>query len=213
MTENETLELEEIQDEIVSSEEEPNHEALTRWCRQYPKYQDALTTFFAAWAIQLSKTELPAVDEARVGSKMVSHALSLIHNRRPAAEESKSTAVEMRLYKMIKSSGVSEAAVMAQCQLDETLLAKLDRRLIELTSIPALLFQSLSDAIRFSIDEVKLALTGGPIPLTAYKSSGKPSLKQESFLEAVATSDLNEEAKKEWERVVSSDGSIGGLEK
>lgn len=206
MTNNEAFELEDIQDEIVSTEHEPNHEALIRWSRQYPQHKEALTKFFAIWAVQLAKGKQPEVNEARIGSRMVSHALNLIHNQKA---ENNAVLQELRLCKIIRLSGVAEDEVMAKCHLDETLIAKLDRRLIRLASIPATLFQCLAELIRVSVNDITMALAGAPIPLSSYKAKGKPSLKQESFLEAVAASELTDDAKKEWELVVSSDTGIG----
>ena len=156
----------------------------------------------------MAKRKQPEVNEARIGSRMVSHALNLIHNQKAAAENN-AVSQELRLCKIIRSSGVAEEEVMAKCHLDETLIAKLDRRLIRLASIPATLFQCLADLIRVSINDITLALSGSPIPLSNYKSKGKPSIKQESFLEAVAASELPDDAKREWETIVSSDQGIG----
>jgi len=208
MKNNEAFELEDIQDEIVSTEQEPNHEALVRWSRQYPQHKEALTKFFAVWAVQLAKGKQPEVNEARIGNRMVSHALNLIHNQK-AAVENNVVAQELRLCRVIRTSGVAEDEVLAKCHLDETLLAKLDRRLIRLASIPVALFQCLAELIRVSINDITTALAGDPIPLSSYKAKGKPSLKQESFLEAVASSELPDDAKKEWQDVVSSDKGLG----
>lgn len=94
---------------------------------------------------------------------------------------------------------------MSECDLDETLLAKLDRHLIVFESIPRTCIQKLSQALHCEIEEVTRALTGDPIPLATYKAKGKPVVRQELFLDAVATSDLDDNVKKEWERVVSAE--------
>ena len=87
MKRDDMMTLEDIQDEILLDEEQPNHEALLRWCELYPEHREALAKFFAVWATQLEKTNFPAINEARVGSLMVSDALNLIHKLRASAAE------------------------------------------------------------------------------------------------------------------------------
>lgn len=80
--------LEDILDDIVLQESEPTHEALLRWCSQYPEHREELASFFATWAVQKEPADRPAIDEERVAGRMVSHALNLLyqHAHAPAAE-------------------------------------------------------------------------------------------------------------------------------
>ncbi len=197
--------LDRILDEIMLRESEPTHEALLRWCRQYPELREELATFFATWAIQKEEAERPAIDEDRVASRMVSHALNLLYQRARGPAVAAEPSAETRLHRMVKASGVAEDKLMAECNLDETLLAKLDRHLIVFESIPRICIQKLSKALHRAVEEVSRTIKGDPIPLSAYKSKGKPTLRQETFLDAVAASDLSDSDKREWERVVSID--------
>jgi hypothetical protein len=205
MNRKETVTLEDILDDLMLQESEPSHEALLRWCNQYPEHRKELASFFATWAVQKEQVEHPAIDEAHVANRMVSHALNLLY-RQPASVAAEQTAsAESRLHKMIEASGLSEDTLIAKCSLDDTLLAKLDRRLILFASIPRTCIQKLSQALRCAADDVVRALWGDPIPLANYKAKGKPTLKQETFLDAVASSELSDDLKHEWQRVVSTE--------
>lgn len=205
MKRDDMMTLEDIQDEILHDEEQPSHEALQRWAALYPTHREALTKFFAAWALQLDKTNLPAIDESRVGSCMVSDALNLVHKLRASLAEQSTTEAAPRLCKMISLAGITEDEVMEKCTLDDSLIAKFDRRLIEWSTIPAACVERLANTLRRRSEEIIAALTGGPIGLTAYKSASKPSSKQETFSEALDTSELGEEAKEEWRKVLASE--------
>ena len=207
MKSDDLLTLADIQDEILLEESKPTHEALCRWCNRFPEHRQSLTEFFARWATQIENKNLPDIDEALVGSRMVSHALNLVHKLR-ASEQSQTAPSELRLCQMIRLSGTTEDEVMSKCALDESLLAKLDRRLIVFSSIPTTCLERLSGALRRTREEVALALSGEPIALGTYKAKMKPSLKQESFGDAVKNSELSEATKNEWLRLVSSEKTV-----
>lgn len=207
MNEKETVTIDDILDEIVVQESEPNHEALMRWCERYPQYAEALTQFFATWGIQKEQSEFPIIDEERVASRMVSHALNLLHTQSITAEVQKPVALDTRLYKMIRASGLSDETLVSECGLDRSLLAKLDRHLIVFTSIPQACIERLSRVLQCTADLVNSAVRGEPIPLTNYKSKGKPATRQEEFLAAVATSDLPDSNKQEWKRIAAGETS------
>lgn len=198
--------FEDIQDEIMLRESEPRYEALVRWCELYPEYRDQLTSFFATWGEQKEHSERPVIDEDRIASRMVSHALNLIHHQTTPTAEMRGTA-ESRLHKMIQASRCSEQTLMEQCKLDDTLLAKLDRHLIVFASIPQQCIQGIAAALEFAVEDVSRALMGDPIPLSSYKAKGRPVLRQESFLDAVTTSELSTPVKEEWRRIVTSETS------
>lgn len=202
MNRNNHVTIDDILDDIMLQESEPTHEALLRWCSQYPEHREELASFFAAWAVQKEAADRPAIDEDHVASRMVSHALNLLyqHAHSPGAETQ--VIAEQRLHKMVKVSGVTEEKLLSECNLDETLLAKLDRHLIVFESIPRICIQKLSQALHRAVEEVSQALMGEPIPLATYKARRKPSLRQEPFLDAVATSDLSDNVKKEWEELI-----------
>lgn len=204
---NEALTIEDILDAVVLQESEPSYEALNRWCIRFPEHKEALSQFFATWAVQKASGERPVIDEALVGSRMVSHALNLLHQRAASTAKAQTLVAEDRLHKMVRAARLSEDAVMAECQLDESLFAKLDRHLIVFETIPRICFEKLSQAIRCKVQDVMRAVQGPPVLLTSYKSKAKPAPKQEGFLDAVSTSDLSDEMKKEWRQAALEEQS------
>jgi hypothetical protein len=204
---NEPLTIEDVLDAVVLQESEPSYEALNRWCIRFPEHKEALSQFFAAWAVQKASDDRPEIDESLVGSRMVSHALNILHQRAASITKARAPAAEDRLHKMVSAAGLSEDAVMSECQLDESLFAKLDRHLIVFETIPRICFEKLSQAIRCKLHDIMRAIQGPPVLLTSYKSKAKPAPKQEGFLDAVSTSDLSDEMKNEWQQAALAEQS------
>ncbi len=205
MNRKDTVILDEILDEIMLQEQEPNHQALVRWCKRYPEHTGELARFFATWAVQQAQNTPPAIDEELVASKMVSHALNLLHSQSSAAGVPETT--ETRLLKMVRARGLSDDTLMTECSLDQSLVAKLDRHLIVFGSIPQACIDRLARVLNCAAQTVITALRGEPISVGSYKSKGKPTLRQEEFLEAVATSDLPDDSKQEWTRIAAREPS------
>lgn len=204
MNKKEQMTFDDILDEILLQETEPRYEALLRWYSQYPEYRDELTRFFAIWAETNEESERSIIDEERVASRMVSHAMNLLHHQSAPFAKVRS-ATEIRLHKMIQASGCSDQTLMDKCNLDDTLLAKLDRHLIMFESIPQQCIQGIAAILRCAVEDVSRALMGEPIPLSSYKAKGKPVLRQETFLNAVETSELSNSAKDDWRRIVTGE--------
>ena len=207
MNRNEPLTIEDILDAVVLQESEPSYEALNYWCIRFPDHKEALSQFFATWAVQKASGDRPVIDEALVGSRMVSHALNLLHQRAASSEKAKEVTAENRLHKIVLAAGLSEDGVMAECQLDESLFAKLDRHLILFETIPRICFEKLSRAIQCKVQVVVCAIQGSPVLLNSYKAKAKPAPKQEGFLDAVSTSDLSDAIKKEWQQAALAEKS------
>ena len=205
MNRNDTVTLDDILDEIMLQEQEPNHQALTRWCKRYPEHTEELARFFATWAVQQVQTEHPAIDEELVASRMVSHALNLLHSQAVAVGVQVQAVSDARLHKMVRARGLSDDTLVSECGLDRSLLAKLDRHLIVFSSIPQACIDRLARVLERTAEAVITAVRGEPIPLASYKSKSKPTLRQEEFLDAVATSDLPDNSKQEWKRIAAGE--------
>jgi hypothetical protein len=197
--------LEETLDMILAEESEPSHEALMRWCKRYPQYCDELAKFFATWAVEKEMPGEATIDEAHVGNLMVSHVLNLLHHQKSASAEDSKAVVITRLAAEIAAKNLSEEEFGRQCGLDESIIAKLDRRLIRVLSIPLLCMKRMAAALALSVEAVKAMLTGPPISLRAHKAHGRPSPKVEDFIDAVRASDLSEEEKQEWIRAIAEE--------
>ena len=207
MTKENNIMIDEVLDEILLSETEPNHEALTTWVKKHPYFRDELTSFFSTWAIQEELPKKSAIDENRIANHMVSHALEVLHQRERQASEAC-----VRLGDAIKATGQSDEDVAAKCNLDFSIVAKLDRRLIRFESIPQLCISLLSAATSRSPEFIVRLLQGRPVQLKpTFKSKKKPESKVEDFVDAVKSSELAEEVKSEWLRLLSEDLS-GGVE-
>jgi len=194
--------LEDILDLILSEEQEPNHETLLRWCKRHPEHADALTRFFATWAAQKEASGEAEIDEARIGNLLVSHALDIIHRQRTSCAAAESNAEAERLCTAIASKNLSEEEFATACGLDESLVAKLDRRLINFRSIPLLCFRRIGDTLSMCLEAVRAMLSGPPITLKAHKARVRPTPKVEDFIDAVKVSDLSEDQKQEWIRAI-----------
>ena len=81
--------VEEVLDAILLEEATPTYEALVRWCERYPEYRDELAKFFATWGEQESISQDVEIDEDRLASVGVSHALNLLADREEKHAEGK----------------------------------------------------------------------------------------------------------------------------
>jgi hypothetical protein len=210
MNEQTRTTFDEVIDEIMLEEPDPSHEALTRWCERYPEHKTALTNYFATWALQEVLPAKPEkIDEARAGQRMVSQALNLLHRHRVAKTGLAEADKAVRLLDAVKSSSLSEEDIAARCRLDESLLVKLDRRLLEFTSIPRMCFERLASALGRGMEQVRAMFEGCPIAAGANKAHGKPAIKTEDFLDAVRSSDLPEQVQAEWAAIVERECGHG----
>lgn len=202
--------LEEILDQIMMEESDPSYEVLTRWIARYPEHRDALTRFFATWAVQEATPEKVTVDEALAGQRMVSQAMNLLYQQKAAraaagAEPEKAP----RLCDVLKAQGMSEEEFATRCALDELIVAKLDRRLIRLLSIPARCLKNVAAALGRGLEDVRAMFAGEPIPLHRYKARERPAVKVEDFVDAIRSSNLSADAKAEWIEAVAAENAKG----
>lgn len=207
MTRGNTL-LEEIFDAILLEEAEPTYAALTRWCERYPEHREALSEFFATWAVQAELPQETTVDEERLANLAVSHALNILHRRDEAVKgTTKVSGDRLRLLATARAAGISEGQLADRVELDFTVLEKLDLR--RLTGIPRACLERLASALHTIPDRV-LRMTAGP-PLvgggTRYKAKKKPVPATEDFVDAIRTSSLSEEAKRFWLELVAVERS------
>ena len=212
MNKKKIMTLDELLDAVVLEESEPTHERLMKWCARYPAYRGELVEFFATWAVQRESKEEVVIDADRVASRMVSHALDMLYREDAALNANTPAASEGRLRNAIVSKGLSETEFANQCELDRLMVAKLDRRLIRLDTIPRLCLEWMAAALSRTVAEIKNALTGPPVPSTSHKARVRPACKLENFIDAVGTSELSAAQKQEWARIVDAEQKLGGRE-
>lgn len=205
MNSNEPMNIEEILDTIILKEAKPTHEALERWVALYPQHKAELAEFFATWAEQAVIPDETVIDEEKISNRLVSHALNLVYQQTAAAPVAVVDTEVTRLSKAIVQRGISEEEFADRCRLDRRLVAKLDRRLIRPSSIPALLVRLVAGVLQLRNAIVERLFAAEPIPLHSYKSKKQPELKTEDFLDAVQASDLSPDVKAEWARAVESE--------
>lgn len=199
--------MEDVIDEIMLEENTPSHAALMRWAARYPEHRDALTRFFATWAMQETSKEKVTVDETLAGERMVSKALNILYQQTAPSPSPAELVKPLRLCRAIKAHGLTEKEFAARCDLDDSLVDKLDLRRIP--NIPRRLYQLVSVALGLAIDVIRDMCVGEPVAAAANMAKGKPVIRTEEFLDAVRASDLPEELKAKWIETVAAEKCSG----
>jgi DNA helicase II / ATP-dependent DNA helicase PcrA len=205
--------LEDVLDALMLEEPEPSYEALTRWSERYPEYREALADFFAAWAVQAEMPQEITVDEDRLASLAVSHALDIVHRREEAARHTPTVADPgLRLIAAARAAGISEEELARRVGLDDTIIAKLDLRRI--VDIPRLCFERLATVLSTAVGRIRPMVTGAALPAAGvrYKAKRTPMPVTEDFITAVRASSLSEETQRFWLEAVAAErtGSARG---
>lgn len=196
---NKPVTLDDVLETIMVEEEEPSFAAMNRWIARYPQYRADLVSFFTTWAIQaVEPSDTPPIDSDALASRGVSYALSLLHEQ----DQSRS----QTLLERARSSHVSESQLAAKTNLDDSLLQKLDRRLLK--RIPRECVRRLAVALNESLEYIAQLITGPPqFGYSRHKAEKKPVREQEDFLVALKHSSLSDEAKREWVKILSAEES------
>jgi hypothetical protein len=198
--------VEEIFDAIMLEESEPNYDVLIRWSERYPEYREELSKFFATWAVQAELQEEIVVDEERLASLAVSHALDILHRQNsPPTRTSKISGTRPSLIAAARTIGFSEEELATRVQLDVTMIEKLDLR--RLTSIPRFCFDRIASVLGLVADRVEEMTTGPPLfPANVrYKARQKPTVTTEDFVYAISNSSLSDEIKQLWLEAVEAE--------
>ena len=193
------LPVEEIFDAIMLEESEPNHDALMRWSQRYPEHREELSRFFATWAVQAELKQEIVVDEERLTSLAVSHALDILHRRNiPTTRTSKIIETRPGLIAAARTIGFSEEELATLVQLDVAIIEKLD--LCRLTSIPRACFDRIATVLGIVVDRIEEMTTGPPLfPANVrYKARQKPAATTEEFVDVISSSSLSDEIKRHW---------------
>lgn len=199
--------IEDILDALLLEEAEPSYEALMRWSKRYPEHSEAFANFFATWAVQAELPQEIAVDEERLASIAVSHALDILHRRyKVVTRTSKTSTSRTRLIAAASAAGLSEEQLAASVQLDATIIEKLDLRRIT-TSIPRLCFEWLASVLGTVADRIEEMTTGPPLvdASVRYKARRKPVAVTEDFADAISNSSLSDETKRFWLEAVEAE--------
>jgi len=203
MTENNRTTLDDVLNEFMALDKLPDAATLEKWVARFPQFRRDLIDFAATWTDQEFLPEAPelgAEAEKRLIDRAMSHvqnvSFSRDSNTQPDEKPIESLTAEA------KALGRSALELAKACGLDLALIAKLNKRLIRASSIPASLVRHLAREIRRPVVAVQAYLERSPSPATgqSFLAQSKPDSerRQESFAEAVRTSSLSDAAKARW---------------
>ena len=204
--------LEDVLDAFVASDVNPN-EALDEWIRSYPEYEQELTEFAVSWSLMKSLPPAPDAEEVNENT-LVLRGMSIIQNL--LHEQSRESASEsVVLFESLIAEGRVhglEPRQLAQAtKLGDSLLRKLDRRLIRFASIPQDAINNLSNAIQSAPASVAIYLHQSPTFVAAmeHRSEQVPMLNApEDFFDAVrADPTISREHAAHWLKLERSMGT------
>ena len=181
--------LEDVLNAFVASDVNPNS-VLDEWIRRYPQYEKELTDFAISWSLMESLPPAPGaekVDENTLVLRGMSIVQNLLHEQsRESVSESvvpfESLIAEGRVH------GLEPRQLAQATKLGDSLLGKLNRRLIRYASIPQVLIKSLAEAIQSTPASVAAYLQQNPKFAVAmeHRSEQAPELsEQDDFFDAV----------------------------
>ncbi len=195
--------LEDVLDAYVASDVGPNS-PLDEWLRSYPEFEREITDFAASWSLMKSLPPAPdaeQVDEETLVLRGMSVVQNLLHgqSREPASD---SVAPFESLIAEGRARGLEPRRLAQAAGLGDSLLRKLDRRLIAYTSIPQELIQRLAQVTQREATTITAFLQQGPTlgAATEHRSDQTPKLTEmERFFDAVrADSTISREHAEHW---------------
>jgi hypothetical protein len=201
-----TKHLDDVLNAYAHSDPEPSRDALREWVVRYPHFVHELTAFTARWRLLVwtadpsllegaeTNAQAEAVTEDRLILRAVSAAQAAFYNKNQSRSRSQVSASESEpamqgLLQEAKGIGLTSEHLAALIQLSDSLLRKLDRRLIAPSSTPTDIPSRLARALGRSASSIERYLQLPPtLPAGArYLAKKAPRLtaKQEDFYDAV----------------------------
>lgn len=206
--------LEDVLDAFVASGASPNGASLAEWIRRFPQHERELTEFAASWS--LMKWLPPSPDAEEVDEKtLVLRGMSVVQNllhKQLQAQAAPATAVAPfeSLVAEGRARGLAPRQLARSAGIGDSLLRKLDRRLIRHSSIPREAVEALAAAIQREAESVARYLQQGPTFAAAaqYRAEQAPELAEpEDFLAAVQTDPtMTNEQRARWLALTPHDG-------
>jgi hypothetical protein len=187
-----------------SAASESPHKTLRKWAQAYPEFAaDLASIAFASFVLPPGSVDL--VTEADLSDVLASAQNFVAAN-----------AVQMppliSLIGAARSAGVSPVQFANALKIDILLLAKLEQRLLDVSTIPSRLLRFLAAEIQRSVDDITNYLSLPPQLATnaQYRSKKTPSVKQvkrQKFVDALsASTTLSSEDKRYWLDELETDG-------
>ena len=181
--------LEDVLDAFMASDVNPN-EALDEWIRSYPEYEQELTDFAVSWSLMRSLPPAPDAEEVDENT-LVLRGMSIVQNllhEQSRESVSESVVPFEGLIAEGRAHGLEPRQLARATKLGDSLLRKLDRRLIRFASIPQDAINNLSNTIQSVPASVATYLQQSPTFVAAmeHRSEQAPELsEQEDFFDAV----------------------------
>lgn len=74
--------FEDVLQELMLAEAEPNYTTLLKWQARYPQWRDSLAEYFAVWAIQSEPIDdEPEIDEDAIVQKTMARAMNMLREQ------------------------------------------------------------------------------------------------------------------------------------
>src|SRR2546425_2741549 len=106
------LSLEDVLDAVIRTEAEPGFQGVSRWCRRYPEYKEALTDFFAKWETANVEAEMHHPEELAITT--VKRVLAGL--RREGGIPPEDDAAPLEPFDRLVLDGVSQLAGKGHCE-------------------------------------------------------------------------------------------------
>ncbi len=180
---------EDVLDAYVASGGGPNS-PVDEWIRRYPEFERELIDFAASWSLMKSLPPEPGaeqVDEETLVLRGMSVVQNLLH-RHSAESAPGSVAPFESLIAEGRERGFEPRRLAHAVGLGDSLLRKLDRRLIAYTTIPQELISRLAQVVQREATTVTAYLGQDPIlgAATEHRSEQAPIvMDMEDFFDAV----------------------------
>ena len=181
--------LEDILDAYVVSGVGPNS-SLEEWTRRYPEFEREIVEFAASWSLMTWLPSAPNTEEV-TEETLVLRGMSVVQNilhRQLSESASDLVAPFESLIAEGQERGFDPRRLAHAVGLGDSLIRKLDRRLIAYTTIPQELIHRLAQVMQSEATSITAYLQQDPILAagTEHRSEQAPKLMaQEDFFDAV----------------------------
>lgn len=197
--------LEEVLDTYLAAVEEPDVNSAREWGRRFPEHARALRDFAVTWklaAILPVDPHTTPLDAAAFGERGRAVAEEALRRAQEMDEAETAEPPIETLAAAAKARGLAPSELAARLSLSVPLFAKLNRRLIEPTSIPRELIEDLAAALGQAPGTIARYLAQ-PSTLAQgafHRAEGKPGIvAREDFTSAVrADPALSDDQRARW---------------
>lgn len=202
MTDKKNISVDDVLNEFVLENEFPSQKSLKNFVSKYPNYEKELIEFSTAWLIQESlpsEAEISLDQEEEILVNTMKYAEQILEQQ--GIDINSNSEVISNLAVEIKKRGLTIKKFAEKCNLNISIVTKLNERLILFGSIPKSLIQKISDILECSIESIVYFLSSSPSQVSnaSFISNKKPELlNQELFIEAINSSALSTEEKMFW---------------